>query len=85
MSRNSKVMGFLMVRSITRTPVMMLAPLLGDVTEDAGLTGALESYRAILRNTGLLLGKPGAGWAHIWGRCNMRVGLGTTSGLLGRC
>ena len=76
LSRNSKVMGSLMVRIITGTPGTMLAPLLGDVTRDAGITGggvggSLGSYREILRTIGLLLGKPGAGWARPWSRSSM--------------
>lgn len=42
LSLNSKVTGT--VRNITGAPGTTLAPLLGDVTGDAGTTGVLESY-----------------------------------------
>lgn len=61
-------MGSVAVRSITGALGMKPAPLLGGVTRDAGIIGgAMESYCEILRNTRLLMGKPGAGWVRYWG------------------
>ena len=59
LSPNSKLIGSLTARSITGTAGTVLAPLLGDVTGDAGMTGGTgkllrgsEAWRTITGKTG---------------------------------
>lgn len=71
LSHNSKVTGSLTVQSIIEILRAMLAPLLGYVTRDAGITRDRWKVTKILRTTGLLLGRPEPEWARLWSHSSM--------------